>query len=65
MRVGHRTPSTCYDDYTRLDEPRMKAALLQAVTAIAGPGAIASIEIMPGGGPMRLVGLPKPNLAAR
>ena len=65
VRIGHRTPFTRYDDYTRLDEARMKAALFQAATAIAGPDAIASIEIMPGGGPMRRVGLPKPKLAAR
>jgi|SRR5579872_6067714 len=65
VRAGHRTPFTRYDDYTRLDEARLKATLFQAAVGIAGPGAIASIEIMPGGGPMRRVGLPKPKLAPR
>ena len=65
VRAGHRTPFTRFDDYTRLDEARLKATLYQAGVAIAGPGAIASIEIMPGGGPMRRQGLPKPGLANR
>ncbi len=65
IKLGHRTPFTSYDDYTRLDEARLKAALFQAAAAIAGPGAIASIEILPGGGPMHRTGLPKPKLAAR
>ena len=63
VKLGHRTPFTRYDDYTRLDEARLKAALFQAAAAIAGPGAIASIEILPGGGPMHRTGLPKPKLA--
>ena len=60
VRLGHRTPFVLKTDYSKLDEPRLKAAFLQAATAIAGPGAIASIEIMPGGGPMRRVPPPKP-----
>jgi hypothetical protein len=65
VRAGHRTPFTRFDDYTRLDEARLKATLYQSAVAIAGPGAIASIEILPGGGPMRRQGLPKPRLASR
>jgi len=65
VRAGHRTPFTRFDDYTKLDEAKLKAALFQAATAIAGPGSIASIQIMPGGGPMRRTGLPPPKLAAR
>jgi len=65
VRAGHRTPFTRYDDYTKLDEAKLKAALFQAATAIAGPGSIASIQIMPGGGPMRRTGLPPPKLASR
>jgi hypothetical protein len=63
VRAGHRTPFTRYDDYTRLDEGKLKAALFQAATAIGGPGTIASIELLPGGGPMRKTGLPTPRLA--
>ena len=63
VRLGHRTPFTRYDDYTRLDEQKLKAALFQAATEIGGPGSIASIQMMPGGGAMRRTGLPTPKLA--
>ena len=65
VKAGHRTPFTRYDDYTKLDEIRLKFALYQAAAAITGPGQIASIQLLPGGGPMRRTGLPKPKLAAR
>ena len=65
VRAGHRAPFTQANDYTRLDEHRLKATLLQAASAIGGPGTIASIELLPGGGPMRRTGLPKPRLASR
>jgi len=61
VRMGHRTPFSLRTDYTRLDEARLKASFFQAASAIAGPGAVASIEILPGGGPMRRTGLPKPG----
>jgi len=61
VRLGHRTPFTVPSDYTRIDEARLKAALYQAAAAITGPGQVASIEIQPGGGPMRRTGLPKPG----
>jgi hypothetical protein len=61
VRMGHRTPFILRTDYTKLDEARLKAAFLPAAAAIAGPGMVASIEILPGGGPMRRVGLPKPG----
>ena len=65
VRLGHRTPFTLAGDYTRLDERRLRAALFQSAVQIAGPGAIASVEILPGGGPMRRTGLPTPRLAQR
>ena len=65
VRLGHRTPFVRPDDYTRLDDRRLKAALFQAAVGIGGPGTIASIEILPGGGPMRRTGLPKPPAGAR
>ena len=65
VRLGHRTPFTVPTDYTRIDEPRLKAALFQAAAAVTGPGMIASIEILPGGGPMRRTGLPKPGGPSR
>ena len=61
VRLGHRTPFSLASDYTKLDEARLKATFLPAASAIAGPGMVASIEIMPGGGPMHRTGLPKPG----
>jgi hypothetical protein len=65
VKLGYRTPFTRNDDYTKLDEARLKVALYQAAAAIAGPDQIAGIQILPGGGPMRRAGLPKPKLATR
>jgi|HubBroStandDraft_5_1064220.scaffolds.fasta_scaffold396987_1 hypothetical protein len=65
VRMGHRTPFSLRTDYTKLDEARLKAAFFQAASAIAGPGMVASIDIMPGGGPMRRTGLPKPGVPLR
>jgi len=65
VKLGHRTPFTRPDDYTRLDEARLKASLFQAAEALAGPGMIANIQILPGGGPMHRTGLPKPKVGAR
>lgn len=62
VRMGHRTPFSVRTDYTRLDEARLKAAFFQPAAAIAGPGNVASIEILPGGGPLRRTGLPKPGV---
>jgi hypothetical protein len=61
VRLGHRTPFAVPTDYTRLDEARLKASFFQAASAIAGPGMVSGIEIMPGGGQMHRTGLPKPG----
>ena len=61
VRLGYRTPFTWPADYTRLDEARLKAALYQAAVGVTGPGVVASVEILPGGGPMKRTGLPKPG----
>jgi hypothetical protein len=65
VRLGHRTPFTWPTDYTRLDEARLKGALLQAASAITGPNVVAGVEILPGGGPMKRTGLPKPGAIAQ
>jgi hypothetical protein len=65
VRLGHRTPFTLPSDYTRLDEARLKSALFQAASAITGPGVVAGVEILPGGGPMKRTGLPKPGTIAQ
>lgn len=64
VRLGHRTPFTRYDDYTRIDQPRLKAALFAAAIAITGPGMVKSIEVLSETPKVR-TGLPKPKIAAR
>jgi hypothetical protein len=61
VRLGHRTPFVVPGDPNRLDERRLKAALYPAVVAITGPGAVTSIDILPGGGPMRRIGATRPQ----
>lgn len=62
VRAGHRTPFTDYRDYTRLDEPKMKAALMREAAAITGPGKIASISYLSPPTPQRRTGLPRPKV---
>ncbi len=63
VRLAHRTPFTRYDDYTRIDQGKLKAALFAAAAAIAGPGTVKSIEIV-SETPRVRTGLPKPKIAA-
>jgi hypothetical protein len=62
IRAGHRTPFTLASDYSRIDQARVKAVLMQAATAIAGRGAIASIVIT-SEMPRQRYGLPHPAAA--
>ena len=64
VRLAHRAPFTVPADYSRIDQARLKAALFQAAVAITGPGVVTSVDILPGGGPMRRMGLPKPGAVA-
>jgi flagellar basal body-associated protein FliL len=45
VRAAHRTPFTDPNDYTRIDEAKLKAALLRDAAAIAGPNAIRGVTI--------------------
>ena len=45
VRVGHRTPFTRNDDYTRIDEAKVKAELMRFAPTVVPPGAIKSITI--------------------
>ena len=62
VRAGHRTPFTRYDDYTRLDDAKLTAAMFAASTAIAGPGAVTSISVL-SETPRSHSGLPRPRVA--
>lgn len=45
VRLGHRTPLNRSDDYMRIDEARLRSALMREISAIAGPGAIRSVVV--------------------
>ena len=45
VRAGHRTPFTLASDYTKIDGPRLVAALTREAAAIAGPGQIRSVVL--------------------
>lgn len=60
VRAAHRTPFTRYDDYTQLDDAKLKASLYSDATAIAGAGQVASISIMQEQAKQHS-GLPKPR----
>ncbi len=45
VKAAHRTPFTLATDYTKIDEAKLKAAVLRDATAIAGPGMIKGVTI--------------------
>lgn len=45
VRTGHRTPFTRLDDYTRVDERKVKAELMRYAPTVVGPGLIQSVTI--------------------
>ena len=45
VRAGHRTPFTRKDDYTRVDEAKVRAEILRFAPAVVGPGIVQSAAI--------------------
>lgn len=45
VRAGHRTPFTLPTDLSKVDAPRLTAALASEAAAIAGPGQIRSVVV--------------------
>ena len=64
VRAGHRTPFTRADNYTVLDDARLKAVLLREANAIAGAGMVLSAQIVREQS-QHYSGLPKPTPSAR
>lgn len=60
VRVAHRTPFTRPDDYTKLNEPALRAAMTAEAARIAGPRTVSRIEFL-NQSPQRVTGLPKPG----
>ncbi len=46
VRAAHRTPFVIKGDYNRIDEARLKASVLQDAAAIAGAGAVKSVQVV-------------------
>lgn len=46
VRAGHRTPFTVATDYTKIDERRLVATLLQEARAIVGPGKFSGAQLL-------------------
>ncbi|HRD45590.1 MAG TPA: hypothetical protein PLF78_03805 [Caulobacter sp.] len=46
VRAGHRAPFTLATDYTKIDERRLVATLLQEARAIVGPGKVAGAQLL-------------------
>src|SRR3954468_7237576 len=42
VRTGHRTPFVRKDDYTRVDEAKVRAEILRVAPSLVGPGVIRS-----------------------
>ncbi len=58
VRAAHRKPFVKPGDYTHVDEPALKAAMMNEAARIAGPHMITSIDIV-SAQPQRITGLPK------
>ena len=63
VRAGFRQPFVRPDDYTRLDDVRLKAVLLHEAAAIVGPDMVVSAQIIREQS-QHYDGLPKPKPAA-
>jgi hypothetical protein len=46
VRMGHRSPFTRKDDYTKVDEPRVRAEIMRIAPNLVGPGVIRSATII-------------------
>ncbi len=46
VRVGHRTPFVLKNDYTRVDDARVRAEILRIAPSLVGPGLIRSATIV-------------------
>jgi hypothetical protein len=60
VRAGHRTPFTRNDNYTLLDDAKLKASMYSAAVAIAGASNVASVTILSETAKSHS-GLPKPK----
>ena len=60
VRAAHRQPFVRDDNYTQLDDNRLKATLLREASAIVGPGMVLSVQVIREQA-QHYEGLPKPK----
>ena len=60
VRAAHRRPFVKPGDYTHIDEPALKAAMMAESARIAGPRFVTSVEII-SAQPQKVTGLPRPE----
>ncbi|WP_395670554.1 hypothetical protein [Phenylobacterium sp.] len=65
VRAGHRAPFGRKDDYQKLDEARLIAALSREATGITGPGVIKSVVVTSQAPRRRVPGPPRPAATPR
>jgi len=63
VHTAYRQPFVVPTNYTQIDVAGLKARMMGEAKRIAGPGAIASVEIVGEPQPKRVVGLPRPRSA--
>ena len=60
VRAAHRRPFVKPGDYTHVDEPALKAAMMAESARVAGPHVVTSVEIL-SSQPQKITGLPRPS----
>lgn len=45
VRTGHRTPFTREDDYTRVDEAKVRAEVMRFAPTVVGPGVVRAVVV--------------------
>ena len=62
VRAAHRHPFVKPGDYTHVNEPALKAAMMAEGARIAGPRVVTSVDILTAQ-PQKVTGLPKGETA--
>ena len=65
VRVGHRTPFVVKNDYSRVDEARVKAEILRVAPSLVGPGVVKSATITKQASQKLLPPSPRPQSQTR
>ncbi len=61
VHTAYRRPFVVPTNYTLVDIPALKARMMDEASRIAGPGAIASVELIGDPQPKKVTGLPRPR----